>query len=79
MPPDKLEETVDQIAEIPHHGLLQNKEVLNTNLEIMGVGAVFRNVAPPLVIAGAGHFLQEDAGEQAAAGIRDWMAAKAGP
>lgn len=46
VPADKLEETVDQIAdeiaEIPHHGLLQNKEVLNTDLEIMGVGALFR-------------------------------------
>lgn len=41
--------------------------------------AIFRNVAPPLVIAGAGHFLQEEAGEQIAAGIRDWMASKAGP
>jgi haloalkane dehalogenase len=37
--------------------------------------AIFRNVAPPLVIEGAGHFLQEDAGEQVAAKIRDWMKA----
>ena len=46
VPADKLEETVNQIAdemaEIPHHGLLQNKETLNTDLEIMGVGALFR-------------------------------------
>jgi len=46
VPTDKLEETVNQIAdemaEIPHHGLLQNKEALNTDLEIMGVGALFR-------------------------------------
>jgi len=46
VPADKLEETVDQIAdeiaEIPHQGLLQNKEALNMDLEIMGVGALFR-------------------------------------
>jgi hypothetical protein len=46
VPANKLGEAVDQIAdeiaEIPHHGLLQNKEVLNTDLEIMGVGALFR-------------------------------------
>jgi len=45
VPADKLEETVnqiaDEIAEVPHHGILQNKEVLNTDLEIMGVGALF--------------------------------------
>ena len=46
VPADRLEETVDQIAdeiaEVPQHGILQNKEVLNTDLEIMGVGALFR-------------------------------------
>lgn len=39
--------------------------------------AIFRNVAPSLVIAGAGHFLQEDVGEQIAVHIRNWMAATA--
>lgn len=38
--------------------------------------AIFRNVAPPLAIEGAGHFLQEDAGEQVAGHIRDWMLAQ---
>ena len=37
--------------------------------------SIFRNVAPPLVIRNAGHFLQEDAGEEVAARIMDWMAA----
>lgn len=39
--------------------------------------AIFRNVAPSLVIAGAGHFLQEDAGEQIAVHIRNWLEAMA--
>jgi len=39
--------------------------------------AMFRNVAPPLTISGAGHFLQEDAGEAIATHIRDWIRAKA--
>ena len=34
---------------------------------------LFRNVAPPLTIRGAGHFLQEDAGEEIADHIRRWM------
>ncbi len=38
--------------------------------------ALFRNVAPPLTISGAGHFIQEDAGEDIATHIRAWMAAK---
>jgi len=36
---------------------------------------VFRNVAPPLLIANAGHFIQEDAGEEVAGHIRRWMEA----
>jgi len=32
----------------------------------------FRNVAPPLWIAGAGHFIQEDAGEEVAGHIVEW-------
>lgn len=35
--------------------------------------AIFRNVAPPLTISGAGHFLQEDAGVEIAEKIREWM------
>jgi len=35
--------------------------------------AIFRNVAPSLIISGAGHFLQEDAGEEIASHIRNWM------
>jgi len=31
-------------------------------------------VAPPLTIKSAGHFLQEDAGEEIAGHIRRWMA-----
>ena len=34
---------------------------------------IFRNCAPPLPIAGAGHFIQEDAGEEVAAHILRWM------
>ncbi|MBI5967518.1 MAG: alpha/beta fold hydrolase [Deltaproteobacteria bacterium] len=34
---------------------------------------IFKNVAPPLVIKGAGHFLQEDAGEEIAGHIRRWI------
>ena len=37
--------------------------------------ALFRNVAPPLTISGAGHFLQEDAGEEIAGQIARWLAA----
>ena len=35
--------------------------------------AIFRNVAPPLIIHGAGHFIQEDAGEEVAGHIRKWL------
>jgi len=35
--------------------------------------SIFRNVAPPLWIARAGHFIQEDAGEEVAGHIVDWM------
>ena len=49
VPLDKLEETVEKIAseikQIPQEGLLHNKEVFNTSLEIMGVGTLFRYVA----------------------------------
>lgn len=34
---------------------------------------LFPNVAPPLTIKGAGHFLQEDAGEEIAGHVRRWM------
>jgi pimeloyl-ACP methyl ester carboxylesterase len=33
---------------------------------------LFRNVAPKLTIHGAGHFIQEDAGEQIAEIMRNW-------
>ena len=36
--------------------------------------SIFKNCAPPLTIAGAGHFIQEDAGEEVARHIRSWMA-----
>ena len=36
--------------------------------------SIFRNVAPPLSIQGAGHFIQEDAGEAVAQHILRWMA-----
>lgn len=35
--------------------------------------AIFRNVAPSLIIHGAGHFIQEDAGEEVAGFIRKWV------
>ena len=34
---------------------------------------LFKNVAPPLSIVGAGHFIQEDAGEEVAEKIARWM------
>ena len=40
----------------------------------LGLRAIFRNCAPPLPIAGAGHFIQEDAGEEVARHILKWMA-----
>ena len=36
---------------------------------------IFSNVAPPLPIEGAGHFIQEDAGETVAEHIVSWAAA----
>jgi enoyl-CoA hydratase len=45
-PLDQLEATVDKIAdevaEVPPHGMLQNKEALNADLQILGVDAMFR-------------------------------------
>ncbi|MER3420162.1 MAG: hypothetical protein C4290_06390 [Chloroflexota bacterium] len=35
--------------------------------------AIFRNVAPPFTITGAGHFLQEDRGEEIARYIVTWL------
>lgn len=35
--------------------------------------SIFKNVAPKLTIPGAGHFIQEDAGEEVAGHIVDWM------
>jgi enoyl-CoA hydratase len=46
VPGEQLEKTVTQIAkevaEIPADGMLLSKEALNTDLEIMGLGALFR-------------------------------------
>jgi enoyl-CoA hydratase len=46
VPPEELDATVDQIAAevaaVPPHPQQLNKETLNTALEIMGVGALFR-------------------------------------
>ena len=46
VPGDELDETVEAIAAdvaaVPAEGQQQNKETLNTALEIMGVGALFR-------------------------------------
>jgi haloalkane dehalogenase len=38
-----------------------------------GLRAIFRNVAPPLTIAGAGHFIQEDRGGEVAGHIVRWI------
>jgi haloalkane dehalogenase len=38
--------------------------------------SIFRNCAPPLTIKDAGHFIQEDAGEELAEAILEWMAAE---
>ena len=35
--------------------------------------SIFPNMAPPVVIRGAGHFLQEDSGEEVAEKILSWM------
>ncbi|HLF78440.1 MAG TPA: enoyl-CoA hydratase-related protein, partial [Dehalococcoidia bacterium] len=46
VPAAELDATVDGILkdllEVPYEGALQNKEALNTALEIQGVGALFR-------------------------------------
>jgi len=42
-----------------------------------GLRQIFKNCAPPLPIENASHFIQEDAGEEVAKHIIDWMAAKA--
>ena len=38
-----------------------------------GLRRIFKNCAPPLPIESAGHFIQEDAGEEVAKHITDWM------
>ena len=39
---------------------------------------IFRNSAPPIIVKDAGHFIQEDAGEEVAEQIRNWMTSKSG-
>jgi len=34
---------------------------------------IFRNCAPPMILPGVGHFIQEDAGEEVAQSIVEWM------
>ena len=38
---------------------------------------IFRNAAPTHWVAGAGHFIQEDAGEEVAVRLREWIRAGA--
>jgi len=35
--------------------------------------SIFRNAGPKIVVEGAGHFIQDDAGEQVASHILEWM------
>ena len=42
------------------------------------LAAIFHNANPPITIKGAGHFIQEDAGEEVAERIRVWMASMPG-
>lgn len=46
VPAEKLDETVNQISadilSIPYEGVFHNKETLNTDLEMMGLGTMFR-------------------------------------
>ncbi len=35
--------------------------------------SIFKNAAPPLTVERAGHFIQEDAGEEVALHIKEWM------
>jgi haloalkane dehalogenase len=41
--------------------------------------ATFKNVAPPLTIGGAGHFIQEDKGEEVARRIVAWIGGEGSP
>ena len=38
------------------------------------LGSIFHNTAPPITVKGAGHFIQEDAGEEIAGHILDFIA-----
>ena len=44
-----------------------------TSAGVSAMRGILRNCAPPLPIAGAGHFIQEDAGEDVAGHIRRWI------
>jgi haloalkane dehalogenase len=35
--------------------------------------SIFKNVAPPMILLGVGHFIQEDAGEEVAQALVEWV------
>jgi haloalkane dehalogenase len=47
-----------------------------TRLGVYALKSIFRNANEPVIIEGAGHFIQEDKGEEVAEKIVEWMAQK---